>query len=82
MAKFVWIDVENGGRVPINPDQVRYLRRTVDGKTGIVFGAFAGGYDQVVSEMGAEAVVMLLESDRKPGDLAACLAAHALAGGA
>jgi hypothetical protein len=61
MTKFVWIDVENGGRVPINPDQVRYLRRTRQGKTAIIFGAIAGGFDEVISEASAHDVVAMLE---------------------
>lgn len=61
MAKFVWIDVESGGRVPVNPDHVQYLRRTKDGATALVFGAVSGGLHELVSVQPAVDVVRLLE---------------------
>lgn len=46
MVKFVWLDVPAGGRVPVNPDQVAYLRQA-EGRTLVVFGAVAGGLHEL-----------------------------------
>lgn len=62
MVKFVWLEVGDGARVPVNPDQVRYLKRTREGKTAIVFSAMPGGFDELVIEMDAAAAVAALEA--------------------
>ncbi len=61
MVKFVWLDADNGGQVPVNPDQVMYLRRTADGKTGVVMSSFGGGMDQIVVTTDAQHTAALLE---------------------
>lgn len=61
MVKFVWLEVGDGARIPVNPDQVRYLKRTREGKTAIVFSAMPGGFDELVLEMDAEEAVEALE---------------------
>lgn len=71
MTKFVWIDTltiagGDGGRVPVNPDRVTHLRRTNEGHVGIVFGAFAGGFDQIIAAGTPEAVVAALEGAPAP----------------
>lgn len=44
MAKFVWFESYTEGRVPVNPDQVAYVRKGVRGETQLVFGAIQGGF--------------------------------------
>lgn len=49
--KFVWLDVPGGGQIPVNPDQVMYLRQGQaedDGKTEIVFDAGPYGLHTVI----------------------------------
>lgn len=66
MTRFVWVPVKNGGDVPVNPDQVKYMRRTVEGDTALVFGALNGGFDQVAVSCSAEEAVELLGGEPKP----------------
>lgn len=61
MAKFIWLEVVGGGLVPVNPDQVQYLRRTREGATAIVFGAFNGGVHELLVADEAGVVVHQLE---------------------
>lgn len=50
--RFVWLDVPGGGEIPVNPDQVAYLRTGQgaehEGKTEVVFGAVNGGLHSVI----------------------------------
>jgi hypothetical protein len=49
--RLVWLDVPGGGEIPVNPDQVAYLRMGQGehgGKTEVVFGAVNGGLHSVI----------------------------------
>jgi hypothetical protein len=59
--RFVWLDVVGGGRVPVNPDQVRYIKRNRAGRTTVVFGAIPGGWDELELAMDAEEAVAALQ---------------------
>lgn len=61
MVKFVWLDVPAGGSVPVNPDQVAYLRQH-EGRTLVVFGAVAGGFHELHVAGDGEKVAKMLES--------------------
>lgn len=61
MVKFVWLDVPAGGRVPVNPDQVAYLRQ-LEGRTMVVFGAVAGGFHELAVAGDGDRVAKMLES--------------------
>lgn len=60
MVKFVWLDEPAGGRVPVNPDQVAYLRQ-VDGVTHVVFGAVPGGVHSIAVAGDGDDVAKRLE---------------------
>jgi hypothetical protein len=61
-VKFVWMDVVGAGRVAVNPDQVRYIKRRRDsGRAALVFSALAGGYDELELDMTPEAAAAALE---------------------
>lgn len=47
MSKFVWLAVPGQKHIPVNPDQVQYLRIR-EGETVLVFGAGAHGLHEVV----------------------------------
>jgi hypothetical protein len=70
MVKFVEIETAQGS-ISINPDQVRYLGKTRDGKTSIVFGAMPGGFDQVVTQMALSDVLVVLKGADEARDLLA-----------
>lgn len=69
--RFVWLAALDGGQVPVNPDQVCYLRPYPrrEPATEIVFGAVAGGLhslavlgdgeDIAAALLGPEAVAQL-----------------------
>lgn len=61
MVKFVWLNVAGGGRVPVNPDQVQHLRQTREGATALVFGAFNGGFHEILAADDVLAVMLQLE---------------------
>lgn len=49
--RFVWLDVPGGGEIPVNPDQVAYLRAGQgdhQSRTEVVFGAVNGGLHSVI----------------------------------
>lgn len=60
MVKFVWLDVPAGGRVPVNADQVAYLRQH-EGRTMVVFGAVPGGFHELAVAGDGDQVAQLLE---------------------
>ncbi len=61
MTEFVWLEVPGGGRVPVNPDQVAYLR-SQDGRTELVFGAVQGGLHTLAVAGDGESVAAQLEA--------------------
>jgi hypothetical protein len=63
MVKFVWLEAGDGSKVPVNPEQVTHVRRTAEGKTAVVFGMLAGGFDQLVVKGDGEEVVRQLEGE-------------------
>lgn len=67
MVRFVWLDVPAGGRVPVNPDQVAYLRQH-EGRTLVVFGAVAGGLHELAVAGDGDAVARRLEEDVSGSD--------------
>lgn len=64
MVKFVWLDVA-GGQVPVNPDQVAYIKRS-GASTSLVFGAVAGGLHELVVLGDGEEVAWQLEGQASP----------------
>lgn len=54
--RFVWLDQQDGTKVPINPDQVAYLRRSQTGATEVVFGAVNGGLHSILVAGSGESV--------------------------
>lgn len=62
MVKFVWLDMRDGGQLPVNPDQVQYLRQTRDGGTAVVFGALQGAMHELIVAGDGETVAALLEA--------------------
>lgn len=63
--KFVWLDVAGGGEIPVNPDQVMYLRAGHDddeGKTQVVFDAGPNGLHCVTVIGEGRKVAEMLES--------------------
>jgi hypothetical protein len=66
--KFVWLDVPGGGAIPINPDQVAYLRNsvTLEGQTQVVFGAVPGGLHSVAVLGDGREVAEKLEAAPEP----------------
>lgn len=62
MVKFVWLAVPLGGQIPVNPDQVAYLRQTKDGQTAVVFGAMQGGLHEQLVEGDGLSVAAALEA--------------------
>lgn len=50
MATFVWLEEQLTGRqIPVNADQVMYLKPTTSGaQTAVVFAAFAGGIHSIM----------------------------------
>jgi hypothetical protein len=61
MVKFVWLDVPGPGRVPVNPDQVAYLRQ-IDGQTRVVFGAIPGGFHELTVLGNGDEIAKRLEA--------------------
>lgn len=62
--RFVWLDVPGGGEIPVNPDQVAYLRAgqaAHEGLTEVVFGAVTGGLHSVIVEGDGRDVAAQLE---------------------
>lgn len=47
MTRFVSLDVPAGGSVPVNPDQVAYLKRAPGEAVVLVFGAVQGGLHEL-----------------------------------
>lgn len=68
--KFVWLDVPGGGQIPVNPDQVAYLKISSvfhEGRTEIVFGAVNGGLHSVIVEgEGREVAAALTGAPEQP----------------
>lgn len=64
MVKFVWLDVA-GGKVPVNPDQVAYIKRS-GASTSLVFGAVPGGLHELAVLGDGEEVARQLEAAQGP----------------
>jgi hypothetical protein len=81
MAKFVWLELINGTRIPVNPDQVARVQVSQQKHTMIVFGAVAGGLDQLGVKGSVEEVVAILSGEATwppPADDAADALRHGL----
>jgi hypothetical protein len=65
MVKFVWLEAAGGGRVPVNPDQVLYVRN-IEGSARVVFGAFPGGFHELVLAGDGEEIIDALERGAGP----------------
>ena len=64
--RFVWLDNGEGESVPINPDQVATLAKSVKrGATRVIFGAVTGGSFEVTVRGTLQEVAALLQSGAK-----------------
>ncbi len=62
MVKFVEIPTGGPGETtPVNPEQVRYVRRSPSGLGVVVFGAFEGGADMLTTSVSQQEACALLE---------------------
>ncbi len=60
MVDLVWVEHVDGSKSPVNPARVQYLRLTNTRDTALVFGAFAGGFDQLVVRHSAHEALEIL----------------------
>jgi hypothetical protein len=66
MARFVWLNTKDQGVMAVNLDLVRYVRKGPAGKPCLVYGAFAGGFDQLELGMSWEAALAALGAPEHP----------------
>lgn len=60
MTKFVWLRALNGGEIPVNPEQVQYVKNTPLGPA-LVFGAVTGGFHELHIEGEPAEIIAHLE---------------------